>query len=462
MDEYGMGFADVRETAQFRDILVAEIDAYFADLQDIDTALYNIQTQYGQVLEDAGRISAFEPPAKPEKEPVTIQVMLVDYIPDVTDTWLEEEVVPAFQEQHPNVNVEFVYVNWGTLDETVQGYFAAGEGADLINLGSEYIAEYGDRLAPLNAYMDEWGELDQFVPATLDTATWEGEVRGLPWLTAPRAVMCRMDILAEAGIDAPPTTFEEALKVAKDTTVIENNALVRQGYIGGVGLNDWQEYVDLIWALGGQIYHEDGMPAFDTAEAKAALQFMYDRRRAILPDDTIAGLPEATGSRLATDEVGCQWSNLWGAPPTDDPIWDQIELSPGLTDPAFNAQPAVQVFNDWLAIPAYSQHMPEAVAFLQFLGSAENLNKYNEGFGSFPPRKDAWTGFVENPIMQEMGQLMDEYGMGFADVRETAQFRDILVAEIDAYFADLQDIDTALENIQNNYTQVLEEAGRIP
>jgi hypothetical protein len=47
-------------------------------------------------------------------------------------------------------------------------------------------------------------------------------------------------------------------------------------------------------------------------------------------------------------------------------------------------------------------------------------------------------------------------------VRETAQFRDILVAEIDAYFADLQDIDTALQNIQDNYAQVLADAGRIP
>ena len=67
-------------------------------------------------------------PAPVAEEAVTIQVMLVDYIPDVTDTWLEEEVVPAFQEEYPNVSVEFVYVNWGTLDETVQGYFAAGEG----------------------------------------------------------------------------------------------------------------------------------------------------------------------------------------------------------------------------------------------------------------------------------------------------------------------------------------------
>jgi len=407
--------------------------------------------------------AAPEPTAPPEAEPVTIQMMVVDYIPDKTDKWLEEEVVPAFQKEYPNVNVEFVYVNWGTLDETVQGYFAAGEGADIINLGSEYVAEYGDRLAPLNTYMDAWGELDQFVAGTLDTVTWDGEVRGLPWLTAPRAIMCRMDILQEAGIDKAPTTFAEAIDVAAKTTVIENNALVRQGYIGGIGLNDWQEYIDLLWSLGGQIYHEDGTPAFDTPEAKAALQFMYDRRRAVLPDDTIAGLPEATGSRLATDEVGCQWSNLWGAPPTGDAIWEKIDLSPGITDSAFpNGKPAVQVFNDWLAIPAYSKHVDEAVAFLQFLGSAENLNRYNADFGSFPPRKDAWTGFVEDPIMQEMGALMEQYGVGFADVRETAQFRDILVAEIDAFFADLQDIDTTMQNIQDKYTQVLQEAGRIP
>jgi len=122
----------------------------------------------------------------------------------------------------------------------------------------------------------------------------------------------------------------------------------------------------------------------------------------------------------------------------------------------------VQVFNDWLAVPAYSQHLEEAVAFLQFLGSAENLNAYNAQFGSFPPRKDAWFGFVEDPIMQKLGQLMDQYGMGFADVRETAQFRDILVAEMDAYFADLQDLDTTMENIQTQYTEVLQDAGRIP
>ncbi|MCA9979629.1 MAG: sugar ABC transporter substrate-binding protein [Anaerolineales bacterium] len=394
-------------------------------------------------------------------ERTTIQVMLVDYIPDVTDVWLEEEVVPAFQEEYPNVDVEFVYVNWGTLDETVQGYFAAESGADIINLGSEYVAEYGDRLAPLNAQMAEWGELDQFVPATLDTVTWDGEVRGLPWLTAPRAVMCRTDILEELGFDGAPTTFEEMIAVAEAGTIIEDNALVRQGFMADGLLNNWQEFINLIWSNGGTVYNEDGTPNLNSPEAKAALEFMNARRAAILPSDTIAGLPEASGSRLATGEVGCRWGNLWGAPPTDDPLWENISLSPGFVSEEFGTEPVAQVFNDWLAIPAYSENLDTAVAFLQFLGSAENLNAYNEQFGSFPPRQDAWFGYVDDPIMQEMGQIMSDYGVGFADIRETAQLRDILVAEIDAYFSGLQDVDTALDNINTQYEDVLRDAGRI-
>lgn len=404
---------------------------------------------------------AAEAPAQPAAEPVTIRVALVDYVQDITDKWLEETVVPEFQKANPNINVEFVYLSWGTLDETIQGYFASGSGADIINLGAEYIAEYGDRLAPLNSYLQEWPELEQYVPATLETVTWEGELRGIPWLTAPRAYLCRSDILSEAGVKTP-ATFEEAIAQAAATTKVNEGKLERAGFLANGTLDDWQEYINLIWSLGGELYAPNGAPMFDTAEARAALEFMYNRRRAILADETIAGLPEAQGSRLATGEVACQWSNLWGAPATDDALWEQIEISPGLSDPAFaESKPVVQVFTDWLAVPNYSKNIPAAVEFLKFLGSKENQNAYNEGFGSFPPRQDAWYGFVENPVMQKLGDLMNAYGRGFSDIRETAQFREILMAEMPLYLSDQQDIGTTLANIQEKYTQVLEDAGRI-
>lgn len=403
-----------------------------------------------------------EAPAEEEtssEDAVTLRVMLVDYVEDKTDVWLEEEVVPAFQEMHPNVDVEFIYVNWGTLDETVQGYFAAGEGADIINLGSEYVAIYGDQLAPLNEYLGEeaWPDIAQFAPGTLDTVMWEGEMRGLPWLTAPRAYMCRNDVVEN------PTTFDEAIAAAAEGTVMEGGALQQAGLVTTGRLDDWQEYVALIWSLGGELYAEDGTPQFDTPEAERALEFMYERRRGVYEDETIADLPEATGSRLVDGTAACIWANMWGAPPADDPIWEDISLSATPTDPAFpDSRPVVQVFNDWLAVPAYSQNVEMAAEFLRFLGSAENLHAYNEDFGSFPPRTDAWDGYVtETTLMQELSSLMQEYGVGFADIREGPRLAEILQQEMPAYFTDLQDLETTLSNIQEQYTQVLEDADRI-
>lgn len=280
--------------------------------------------------------------------------------------------------------------------------------------------------------------------------------------------MFRTDILAKAGWKTVPKTLDEMVKMVGDVTIIKNGALKVKGFqatgeaaTGGKG--DWQEYISLIWTLGGKLYKEDGTPNFDSKEARAALQYMYDIHRAQFPDNTIADLPEATGPLLASDMLASFWGNLWGAPATSDPIWEKIELSPGFTDPDFpDSKPVVQVFNDWLAVPAYSKHVAEAAAFLKFLGSAENLNAYNADFGSFPPRKDAWFGFVEkDAVMQDMGKLMTDYGVGFADIRQTAQFRDILIAEIPLYLSDAQDLDTTLKNIQTKYAQVLVEAGRI-
>jgi len=68
----------------------------------------------------------------------------------------------------------------------------------------------------------------------------------------------------------------------------------------------------------------------------------------------------------------------------------------------------------------------------------------------------------KDTVMKKMGELMSQYGVGFADIRETAQFRDVLMAEMPLYFTDAQDLDTTLKNIQEKYTQILRDAGRLP
>src|SRR4029078_5332767 len=160
-------------------------------------------------------------------QPITLKIMLVDIVKDKTDKWLTDEVIPAFKKTTPSVTVEQIPVTWGTLDEPIQSYFTAGAGADILNLGSEYISEYGDRLAPMNKSLGEaaWPDIKQYVKATLDTVTWKNELRGLPWLTAPRAYMCRTDKAKST------TAFADAVTEAKKATVIEGNAVKQAGIV---------------------------------------------------------------------------------------------------------------------------------------------------------------------------------------------------------------------------------------
>ncbi|MBN1312713.1 MAG: extracellular solute-binding protein [Anaerolineae bacterium] len=405
-------------------------------------------------------------------EPVTLTVYVVDYAADATDVWLEDEVVPAFQEMHPDVEIEFVWGSWGTFSETVAGYFAAGEGPDIINLGSEFNGLYGDQLAPLNDRLgpEAWPEIENFIPGTLENASWDGELRGLPIFSAPRYVFCRTDLMEAAGYDAQPTNFADWVKFAETATVIDadTNALTQQGFVpvDAGTMADFQWYLNTIWSLGGTLYKDDGItPNFDSPEADAAIQFNYDLKRAVYPDDTVGTLPEGTGSVIEEGNGAvCLWHSGWAAPALDSEVWEKIDIQPftGDLENFSDSRPIVLSFVDWWAVPAYSPNVDMAAEFMKFVFSKDNNHKYNETMNLIPARSDAHTGYVvENPVLQREAELAAEYSYGFAGILEPTKLQDILQRELGAYLTDQQDKETTLKNIQEQYTQVLVDAGYI-
>ena len=411
------------------------------------------------------------PPAA--EEPVTIRAYIVDYTADSTDTWLEDEVVPAFQATHPNVNVEFIWGSWSTFGETVSGYFAAGEGPDIINLGSEFNGLYGDQLAPLNDKLGSgaWDEIGNFIPGTLENASWEGELRGLPIFSAPRYVFCRSDVMQAAGYTEQPTDFAGWVEFAQTATVVDpaTNALTQQGFVpvDAASMADFQWYLNTVWSIGGSLYKADGVtPNFDSAEAEAAIQFNYDMKRAVYADDTVGTLPAGTGSVIEEGNGAvCLWHSGWAAPAPDSAVWTKVDIQPFTGDPTNfpNSQPVVLSFVDWWAVPAYSPNIDMTVEFLKFVFNQENNHRYNETMNLIPARADAHTGYVvENPVLQREAELAAQYSYGFAGILEPTQLQSILQTELGLYLTDQQDKATTLANIQQQYTQVLQDGGYLP
>mgnify|MGYP000977543066 FL=1 len=411
-------------------------------------------------------------PTEPVAEKVTLKIYLLDYTPD-TIAWLQSEINPAFEAAHPGVTVEITEGTWSGWDTTFSGFFAAGEGPDIINLGSEMNTLYGESLADMDPYLGEaaWPEITNFGPA-LENAKYDGKIRGLPIFTAPRYVFCRTDIMEAGGwTTGTPKNFAEWVDFADKFSIVDpaTNSLVQQALVpvDAASMADWQWWLLVFYSLGGELYKEDGTPNFDSPEALATTQFMLDMRQATYgpASDAVGTLPTGQGSVIDRDDATgkdngavCLAHSGWAAPAFDRPIWESISIDPFYGDsPNFpESQPVVLGFNDWLAVPEYSQNKQLAADWLKLALSKEGDNKWCETMGLIPARNDSQYGFVvESPQLKREAELAAQYGVGFAGIKESAKLSTIMQDALGKLITEELTPEEVVAKIQEEYSDAL-------
>jgi ABC-type glycerol-3-phosphate transport system substrate-binding protein len=417
-----------------------------------------------------------EEPAAPEEEPAmeeaTLKIYLLDYTPD-TITWLNDEINPEFEAAHPGVTVEITEGSWSGWDTTFSGFFAAGEGPDIINLGSEMNTLYGESLADMDPYLaeDVWSDLANFGPA-LENAKYDGKLRGLPIFTAPRYVFCRTDLMEGSDwTSGTPQNFSEWVEFTGQASVIDEgtNSLTQQALVpvDAGSMADWQWWLLVYYSLGGELYKEDGTPNFDSPEALAATQFMLDTRQATYGSalDAVGALPTGQGSVIdVNDETGedngavCLAHSGWAAPPFDRPIWENVSIDPFFGDPDNfpNSRPVVLAFNDWLAVADYSPNKELAAEWLKLAFSKEGNHRWNETMSLIPARVDSLYGYVtESPQLQREAELAAEYGVGFAGIIESAKLSTIMQDALGKLVTEELSPEEVVAKIQEEYSAAL-------
>lgn len=397
-------------------------------------------------------ITAFMLPVQAQTE--TLEIYITGLTED-TMNWFNDVAFPAFQETHPDVELEILTGGWGDFDATVAGWITTGDGPDIVYLGSEYAATYGPLLADITPHVEGWEDLDAFLPTALDTVSWEGALRGLPLLMSPRPIFYRTDLMT----GEIPTTFDEALTFYAENSAVEDNAITKMGFqdIGG-GLFDSQEFIGYIWSAGGELYNEDGTSAFDSEVVAEVLQYMYDRRRIMLPEETTAGLPPIEGFPIASDVIVSGIFPMWNMPPVSDEIWNNIAIAP--YPHSEDGAPVVQVFIDWLSVPAYVENPELAVEFLKFITSQENALALSEVAGFTPVRTDAWATIRENSaVWDTMLGMAEEHGRSFSDIRASAELRPLIVEQVTLFLTDQQSLEDTQEFLKEEYDAILEDNG---
>lgn len=184
-----------------------------------------------------------------------------------------ERVGEAFMAEHPEIKVEFYNEPWGDYFTKVETLWASGDSAaipDVLFLWPtpKYAAQ--GVLENLDPFIEQSGyNLDDYWPALLESASYEGSVYGFPRDISVEALYYNKDMFDEAGIAYPDDTWtwDDLRSAAEQLTIKDASGRVER-YGLAMEAGKWQ-----LWAgqNGGSILDDMRNPSTCTLADPAAL-----------------------------------------------------------------------------------------------------------------------------------------------------------------------------------------------
>lgn len=222
------------------------------------------------------------PVAAQDKEAYDFALAMVDWSDPVQEAF-DSVIIPAFIEENPGSTVTINWTNWGRYNEEMTTAFASGVTPDVFQGGAVWAPQMARRnwALALDSFIeadDDWDWAD--FPAGLQAdVTVNGTIVGVPYRQDLRTLWYNKDMLAEAGIDEAPTTWDEFLAAAQATTVQDGGIFDVEGYhlsdSSGNWQKDWQPFLMWVEMAGGQFLSDDLTTCMlDQPEAIAALDFL--------------------------------------------------------------------------------------------------------------------------------------------------------------------------------------------
>ncbi len=161
-------------------------------------------------------------------------------------------------------------------------------------------------------------------PSSFAGVTWDGKVYGVVFTLSILTLFFNHEHLRQAGIEAPPATWDDLKRYARELTRDGRYGWVlNYGTAEGIGgvASYWMAFLQ---QAGGTMFGADGMPAFDDAPGVDALQLMIDLLPTTEPGSlTYGGINDPTTVLMAGKaSMMMNWPFMWK--PVQDPRTSKI------------------------------------------------------------------------------------------------------------------------------------------
>lgn len=201
-------------------------------------------------------------------QPKSIKVVIAEYSRDHTRPFWQA-IAEEYTKQS-GVKVELQVIDWNSIDQQVTTMIQNNQPPDVLNLNS-FSSYAKDGLLYSGDEVLSPGTRDDFLPAFAEGGTYQGKLYGFPILASARAFFFNRDLLAKAGVTAPPRTWDELVQVAKRVQALGGGAI---GYALPLGPEEAQaEWSIWMWNNGGEWKSGDAW-AINSPKNVETLQFL--------------------------------------------------------------------------------------------------------------------------------------------------------------------------------------------
>ncbi|GAA4193291.1 sugar ABC transporter substrate-binding protein [Microbacterium oryzae] len=184
-------------------------------------------------------------------------------------------LIDKFEEKNPEITVDLVSGPYASTKEQLFAGAASGTMPDVVGLDGAWVNDFASQgvITDLTALMAENDYDDSELASQIKV---DDKTYMIPVVNFVYPMFTNDDLLAEAGVDAPPTTREEFADAAEKITALGGDT---SGWVLPLSLeapNGVQnDVMSWVWASGGSML-KDGQPDLTNDDVTSATEFIGD------------------------------------------------------------------------------------------------------------------------------------------------------------------------------------------
>lgn len=167
-----------------------------------------------------------------------------------------------------NVKVDWTDNDFDSYDTFITTVFQGGDSRDVIVSSDQWLGKWADAgwVVPLEDY---WPDVKNYLPDltqfSIDALTYKGKIYGLPYYSDAMDFVYNKTMLDQAGITAPPTTWDE---VTADSKILIAKGITSTPFEVGLTPGSWfdDDLYAMIYSNGGQMFDANNNPVFDSTK----------------------------------------------------------------------------------------------------------------------------------------------------------------------------------------------------